>query len=174
MSGGAFDYVQYRIGDAIDSIEREIKNNRKTVMQRWEETPEEDRYLIDEYSKPWTKDNFPYWVEREAMKSADKELGLEKTGRTIDFSKWSKAKRKKWNDAYAEAMDRMINEHNNSYIGRDFEDATIENIKKMLKTIKMAQIFIERIDYLFEGDDGQENFMSRTKEDLEEAGLKWE
>lgn len=97
MSGGTFEYAQYRIRDIIDSVKEIIKNNNKKVPNRkhdWEA----------EY-----------------------------------YSQYSKE--------------------------------TINEFKKGLKYLKLAQIYAQRIDWLIAGDDGEETFHERLKEDLNEAKL---
>ena len=38
--------------------------------------------------------------------------------------------------------------------------------RKAYKTLKMAHIYAKRIDYLEAGDDGEESFLERTKQEL--------
>lgn len=42
--------------------------------------------------------------------------------------------------------------------------------KKGIELLKKAQVYAQRIDYLLSGDDGEDNFHLRLKEDL--ANLK--
>ena len=91
MSGGAFDYVQYRIHDIVERIEEEISHN--TVK------PE-------------------YW--------------------------WGE-----WN-------------------GQVYSDETIAEFRKGIELLKKAELNAQRIDWLLSGDDGEDSFHERLKEDLEE------
>ena len=43
---------------------------------------------------------------------------------------------------------------------------TIKEFKKGIKLIKMADIYMHRMDYLLSGDDGEDNFHRRLREDL--------
>ena len=54
------------------------------------------------------------------------------------------------------------------YIGNKYSPKTIEEFQKGLKLLKEADVYLRRIDYLLSGDDGEENFHERLKEDLEE------
>lgn len=47
---------------------------------------------------------------------------------------------------------------------------TIKEFKKGVELLKKAQVYAQRIDYLLSGDDGEDNFHQRLKEDL--ANLK--
>ena len=47
---------------------------------------------------------------------------------------------------------------------------TIKEFKKGIELLKKAQVYAQRIDWLLSGDDGEDNFHLRLKEDL--ANLK--
>jgi hypothetical protein len=106
MSGGAFDYDQYKIRDIADKIERIIEKNGR------EKTKEE--------------------IKNESWRSDD------------------------WYEKYPE--DRYHYK---------YPDEVIEKLKEGLKFLRMAEIYAHRIDWLISGDDGEENFLSRLKKDLE-------
>jgi len=92
MSGGHFDYQQYRIREITDKIEQIILQNGKKKEQRasWE----------DEY----------YY---------------------------------------------------------QYPPEVIEKFKEGLTILKQAEVYAQRIDWLLSGDDGEETFFERLKEDLE-------
>ena len=52
--------------------------------------------------------------------------------------------------------------------GRFYPPEVIKEFKKAVKLLKQADIFVHRIDYLVSGDDGEESFLRRLKEDLKE------
>ena len=89
MSGGRFDYQQYRLHDIAESIEEEISCNT--------EKPE-------------------YW--------------------------WGE-----WN-------------------GQVYTDETIEEFKKAIAYLKIAECYAQRVDWLLSGDDGEESFHKRLKDEL--------
>ena len=64
------------------------------------------------------------------------------------------------------AIDKLTTEL--EYIGNKYSPKTIEEFQKGLKILKEADIYLGRIDYLLSGDDGEETFHERLKEDLEE------
>ncbi len=88
MSGGRFDYLQYRFAEVADAIKQEIRNNNAAPR------PED------------------------------------------------------WFEPY------------------NFNKKTIEEFKKGVDYIEKAQIYAQRIDYLLSGDDGEDTFHERLKEDL--------
>ena len=50
----------------------------------------------------------------------------------------------------------------------NYSDEIINEFKNGIKAIKNACIYIQRIDWFLSGDDGEENFIKRLKEDLNE------
>ena len=50
-----------------------------------------------------------------------------------------------------------------------FDDETIEKFKEAYKKLKEAYVYAQRVDWLLSGDDGEESFHKRLKEDLEEV-----
>ena len=48
-----------------------------------------------------------------------------------------------------------------------FSDETIEKFKEAYKKLKEAYVYAQRVDWLLSGDDGEETFKKRLKEDLE-------
>ena len=48
-----------------------------------------------------------------------------------------------------------------------YSEETLEEFKKGLDILRKASIYAQRIDWLLSGDDGEESFQKRLKEDLE-------
>ena len=48
----------------------------------------------------------------------------------------------------------------------ELTDETIETMKEAYKQIRIAEIYATRIDWMMSGDDGEESFRERIKEDL--------
>ena len=111
MSGGFFDYNQYKIRDMAESIERIIERN-----------------------------------------------GREKTREELKAEGWRDST---WYEKYPE--DR--------YHYR-YPDEVIEKMKEAVKLLKRAEIYAHRVDWLISGDDGEESFIKRLKNDLEELDKK--
>jgi hypothetical protein len=49
----------------------------------------------------------------------------------------------------------------------EYPDDIIDTMKEGIQILKTAYIYAHRIDWLRSGDDGEENFRKRLKEDLE-------
>lgn len=107
MSGGHFDYNQYRIREIADSIEQIIRDNGR------EKTKEE---LKDEF-----------W------RGSD------------------------WYEKYPEDLYHY-----------KYPDEIIEKFKEGLIILRQAEVYAQRIDWLLSGDDGNESFLERLEEDLNE------
>ena len=105
MSGGKFDYDQYRIDRMADDIEKEITKNGK------KKTKEE---IKDEG-----------WYDPE------------------------------WYDKYPDDLYHY-----------KYPDEVIEKFKESVIVLRKAAIYAQRIDWLLSGDDGEESFIKRLKEDL--------
>lgn len=65
-------------------------------------------------------------------------------------------------DIYEE-IQRIIDEEN----GYGFSSETISEFQKGIRLLKEAQVYARRIDYLLSGDDGEDTFHQRLKDDLE-------
>ena len=106
MSGGAFNYDQYKIGYIADEVEQYIRKN-----------------------------------------------GKEKTAKELKNEGWRDPD---WYKKYPE--DKFHYKH---------PDEIIEEFKKAVEALRIAQIYAHRIDWYMSGDDGEESFIKRLKEDLD-------
>jgi hypothetical protein len=104
MSGGTFEYSQYRIRDIANRVEREIYDSGR------EKTPSElKQEKLGHYDPTHTPDPLNY----------------------------------------------------------EYPDEVINEFKKAYTILRMAEIYAHRIDWLLAGDDGEETFIERLKQDLE-------
>lgn len=112
MSGGHFDYIQYRFTDMYEDIEQVISKNgiEKSIEQIKADNPWLD--LSDKQQLEWYKYDYNYHEE------------------------------------------------------------VIEEFKKGVELIKKAQVYAQRIDWLLSGDDGEESFLQRLKDDLNKLEQK--
>ena len=44
-----------------------------------------------------------------------------------------------------------------------------EKMRKAIKSLKVAYIYAQRVDWYLSGDDGEENFLSRLEQELKEV-----
>jgi hypothetical protein len=107
MSGGAFNYDQYKIGYMVDQIEEILVKN-----------------------------------------------GVEKTPEDLKNEGWRDPD---WYKKYPEDLFHY-----------KYPDEVIEKMKEGIEVLKRAQIYAQRIDWLLSGDDGEESFLRRLEEELNE------
>lgn len=48
----------------------------------------------------------------------------------------------------------------------NFSEDTIKEFKKAIDALRIAEVYAQRVDWLLEGDDGEDDFHQRLKEDL--------
>jgi hypothetical protein len=105
MSGGAFDYNQYKIGYIADEVEQLIRKNGK---EKTKEEMKDEGWRDPDWYEKYPEDKFHY----------------------------------------------------------KYPDEVIEKFKEGLEILRKAEIYAQRIDWLISGDDGEESFLKRLKEDL--------
>ena len=49
----------------------------------------------------------------------------------------------------------------------NYTEETIKEFRNAIDILRRAEIYAQRVDYLISGDDGEESFHSRLKEELE-------
>lgn len=54
---------------------------------------------------------------------------------------------------------------------RDYSDEVIEKFKEAVRILNKAEIYAQRIDWLLSGDDSEESFIKRLKEDLSKSDI---
>lgn len=77
-------------------------------------------------------------------------------------------------DRYADKEEaEYVRTHKHTLINRyNFSNETIKEFKKGLSILRKAYVYAQRIDWLMSGDDGEESFHKRLKEDLEELKIR--
>lgn len=171
MSGGHFDYYQHHINEIADELERDIADieygrNIGTVKKK-----NVYAYLIDDSGrKEW-----PNWLmykcrlydnSKDLIESLkEDEYFFEEDGRYFIYD-------------YRGSYEMIIYDGEDDVFAdgkwhREVDDLEVlEELKKGLKIIKTAAIYAQRIDWLFSGDDGEDSFKRRLKEELEELDSK--
>ena len=51
-------------------------------------------------------------------------------------------------------------------VGSHYSEETISEFKKSVEVLKLAKVYAHRIDWLLSGDDGEDSFHERLREDL--------
>lgn len=98
-----------------------------------------------QYNIGMIADEIEQTIERSGRPKTKEELKDESWGRDTS-----------WYEKYPEDL--------NHY---KYPDDVIEKFKEGLDILRKAQIYAQRIDWLVSGDDGEESFHKRLKEDLD-------
>jgi tetrahydromethanopterin S-methyltransferase subunit G len=53
-------------------------------------------------------------------------------------------------------------------IGRDYSEETLDEFMNAIVFLKLCEIYVQRIDYLLSGDDGEDSFHSNLRKDIDE------
>lgn len=74
-----------------------------------------------------------------------------------------------WDESDKKKAEKYIRENKRTLPNRhEYSDETIGEFKKGLDYIRKAAVYAQRIDWLLSGDDGEESFHERLKEELDE------
>jgi hypothetical protein len=104
MSGGRWDYLQYRLTDVSEDIEKLVEKNGQPKSA---EEIKENSWRDDDWYNKYPEDRYYY----------------------------------------------------------EYPPEVIDEFKKGAEIIKLAQIYMHRIDWLLSGDDGEESFITRLAKD---------
>lgn len=166
MSGGHFDYYQYHIDDIIASIEREIERascERPPIVR-------ELRVCVSESIGGWCRYR-PHWQGFLSVEQAEKyfvDFGYVVTERgdsvrMRDVVTGDEIKISSYIDEHYEA-----GEDGEIPYYPDYTEETIREFRNAIGVLKRARVYAQRVDWLLSGDDNEESFHERLKEELEE------
>ena len=174
MSGGHFDYYQYHINEIAEQLERNIADIEYGKSVGKVKKQELCAYLVDVDSgrKSW-----PFWLFdlcRRHVYVDDLKYALKK---------WYKCYEKDGKiyieDADEPGVFEVVISMDETEVWADgdshieVEDPEVlEEFKKGLEILKKAAIYTQRIDWLLSGDDGEDSFKRRLKEELDELESK--
>lgn len=190
MSGGYFDRNVYAIGEIAASIERDIAR----ALQPKPEKIHKDYWTIYEHDSPcscrsfggWGYMTFDKYEEAESFLLSRKGI-VKAEERYIDRRRFEDDVVFQSADSYmvgdmpnGERMPVLCTIHhcvydhypNNADV-LELTDKTIETMKEAYKQIRIAEIYAMRIDWMMSGDDGEDSFRERIKEDLAEFKKKY-
>lgn len=164
MSGGTFDYSQYRISEIRERIEEEIEHATKPRPPKvkevwisdmiWRGKPNfrsgttNNRWDEYSYTLEGVRD---YYIQQgyEVKYVSDKEFHIDVDEQTTIEVRLCECERYSDDGYYP-----------------DYSKETIKELKKAVKILKKAEIYTRRIDYLVAGDDSEESFHERLQEEL--------
>ena len=162
MSGGHFDYAQYRIEEIADSIEREIERATAPRPPKVYETfvsviKEDDlgtctrcTYISNSYKSIEEARKY-YKKGYKLLKETDKEFVVQD---------------KVTGDVYRIREGETWDYADGGYYP-DYSPETLQEFRNAIHQLRKAAIYAQRVDWLISGDDGEDSFHRRLKEDLE-------
>ena len=171
MSGGHFDYAQYRIDDIIASIEREMEcatcerpplvtEQRLFVKQKRKEGVYSypswcDGFRTFESAEKYFKDAGGYKELERSEVNGERKLVLQcvVTGDVYEISTYT------WQHYEPD-------ENGEEGYFPDYSKKTLKEFRRAIDLLKRASIYANRIDMLLSGDDGENTFHKRLEEDL--------
>ena len=66
----------------------------------------------------------------------------------------------------AENDSNELNEYGEK-IGKNYSEETIDEFMNAIVFLELCEIYIQRIDYLLSGDDGEDSFHSNLRKDID-------
>ena len=185
MSGGHFDYAQYRIRDIADKIEGDIA---RALLPK----PSKEHFdylVIDVVDTPHSCHGLTFYEDFKTYKEAEEYLLTRVRGIV-------KSDKKKYGIGNIIADDDFVFESqtdfmNETYEGKPIpilyaihhcvyddypmddyplilEDKTIETMKEAYRQLRIAEIYAQRVDWMMSGDDGEDTLQERLREELDE------
>ena len=171
MSGGHFDYQQYRIEEIAEHLEKDIADIEFAKEIGKVKKKQLYCYLVDtdSGSKYW-----PYWLMEMSNRYKTRDEFVKSLRKRSDISERDG---KFFSDNYGRYEVVVYEGDHEEWADgnwyHEFEDPEIlEEFKKGLKILKTAAIYAQRIDWLLSGDDGEQSFKERLKEELDELESK--
>ena len=174
MSGGHFDYYQYHINEIAEQLERNIADIEYGKSVGKIKKQELCAHLVDVESgrKSW-----PFWLFdlcRRHVYVDDLKYALKKW-----YKCYEKDEKIYVEDADEPGVFEVVISMDETEVWADgdshieVEDPEVlEEFKKGLEILKKAAIYAQRIDWLLSGDDGENSFKRRLKEELDELERK--
>lgn len=170
MSGGHFDYAQYRIDDIISGIEREIE---RATCERTPLVTKEGVAVYELIGKD--RKRYCNHYDFRSFESACDYFNF-----SDRFKLWGGCDREgekivRYKDVVTgetyEVKSYTYQEHEPDEDGEipyypDYTPETLAEFRKGVEILKRASVYAQRIDWLISGDDGEESFHKRLEEDL--------
>ena len=99
-----------------------------------------------------------------------KQYHISEIADTIEHELEKQGKLKPKEDLYM--MKEYYEDHPEEKYYETYPDEVQKQMREGIKRLRMAAIYAQRIDWYLAGDDGDENFLERLKEDLDALKVK--
>ena len=159
MSGGYFDYQEYVLGDIARSIEHDIARALQSKPVK----------VHEDY---WTKEAESFLLSNEDVVKADSQYADRRFFNAgVIFQSTKLCMTGTSNDEQIPilySIRHCIYDHyQNDADVLELSDSTVETLKEAYKQIRIAEIYATRVDRMMSGDDGEDTFHKRLKDELE-------
>lgn len=171
MSGGHFNYNQRRIKEIIESIEEVIQKETETRPPLVQELCVNVWKILDEHSSQSTYYHFDTYEEAyDYFKKLGYEIEIisEESQNRKFRAKGIKHEKEELLEVQEFIYEYYKNKNGEQVWYDDYSKETLDEFRKGLDILNKAYIYAQRIDWLLSGDDREESFHKRLKEDLEE------
>jgi len=163
MSGGIFEYRQYFLDEVVEIIEQEVKDATKP------KPPLRQVSRIVRYRKLGKNSSTGFvYDEFETIEEAYKILVAKPFINIIVHEEERILYEDTNTNTTYEIKKYSYEEYTEEGYFPEYTEVTIKEFKKAIEIIKQAKVYIDRIDYLLAGDDSEEDFHKRLKEELSE------
>ena len=179
MSGGHFDYAQYRIDDIIDSIEREIE---AATCERPPLVTEHSVCVKQKIGEGHYR--YPSWINMfrtfDSARQYFKEYGYKELSliEREDGERELTVQCLVTGDVYVvvtyTSQHYAPDENGEEGYYPDYSEETLKEFRRGIDILKRASIYAQRIDWLLSGDDGEDTFHKRLKEELDKLNKEEE
>ena len=172
MSGGHFDYYQYHINDIADKLERNLADMEYAKSIGTVKKKDVYGHLLDTHSG---RKHWPNWLLEACNRYDNREDVIKSLKFMCNFNETDGKLYFNDNNAVYEVVitDGEREQWSDGKWHLEIEDPeVVEEFKKGLKILKTAAIYAQRIDWLLSGDDGEDSFKKRLKENLDELESK--
>lgn len=172
MSGGAFDYAQYRIDDVISRIEREIKS---ATCERTPLVTEHGVFIRQKIEEGHYR--YPAWCNVyssfETAEKSFKDIGCVELERFEEKGKRTLVVQDPVTGDVYEIKTYASQRHAPDENGEDpyysdWNDSTLKEFRRGIDLLKRSSVYVKRIGCLINGEYDEDNFHERLKEDLKD------
>lgn len=182
MSGGYFNRHMIAFGEIANSIERDIARALQTKLEKIHE----DYWTIYEKDSLGSYHSYMSYMSFTSYEDAESFLLIDKIivkaeqkyadRRFFDDGVIFQSKKRYMSDTPDGKQIPVLYSIHHCYYDRypDYADVvelsseTINAMKEAYRQIRIAEIYATRVDWMMSGDDSEENFRERIKEDLAE------
>ena len=166
MSGGAFDYKQYILDEIIEKIESVIKESEMEKPPKVKHLGVACYRIISKTCKASTGHYRNFIDINEAVRFYTDNGYIICEDKVKEGLRYVLLEDPKQDYGNIEIYEYIYEEYEDGNYYTEYSDETINEFKKGLDLIKKANVYINRIDYLISGDDGEESFHNRLSEDM--------